>query len=95
MTEQGGQLLIWLLGTVLPVAGLYITLKTKTKEAEHRQTVLEMTVKYLSEKVSQNSLRLDHHEEQTKSLLILTEQMKSLTEDVKELKAMMKGKQVL
>ena len=36
--------------------------------------------------------RLDNHDEQNKSLLILAEQVKALSEDMKELKALIQSK---
>ena len=48
---------------------------------------------YLQEfKVSANK-RLDNHDEQNKAILVLAEQVKSLGEDVRELKNLIQNKQ--
>mgnify|MGYP007127203216 CR=1 FL=1 len=80
------EVLVYLIGVLLPVFSLYIINKTKIKESEHRQTVNEMEIEQLIKRVDQNVQRLNEHEEQNKSLYILAEQIKSLTETVVELK---------
>lgn len=91
MPDIKAEVMLWLVTTAVPVVSLYITNKAKITESEHRQTVLEMKVNHLEEKVERNAARLDNHEEQNKALIAMTEQMKSLTEDVKELKTIIKG----
>lgn len=86
MPEHGAEFLVWLVGTAIPIVGMYVTNKGKIKEAEHRQTVLEMTVKHLAEKVEHNSRRLDEHEEQNRIMIKLVENVKTLTEQVGELR---------
>lgn len=91
MPDIKAEVALWLLTTAVPVIGLYITNKTKIKESEHRLTVMEMKLEHVHGKVEHNAGRLDNHDEQNKALIALAEQMKSLTEDVKELKTMVKG----
>lgn len=86
MPDNGAEFLVWLIGTAIPVVGMYVTNKGKIKEAEHRQTVLEMTVKHLAEKAEHNARRLDEHEEQNRITLKLVENVKTLTEQVGEIR---------
>ena len=53
---------------------------------ENRSTVLEKDIENLKEFKESANRRLDNHEEQNKALLVLAEQVKTLSEDVKELK---------
>lgn len=87
MPEMKAEIIAWLLSTAIPVIGLYITNKTKIKESEHRQTVLEMQVHHLEEKVNHNAVRLDGHDEQNRIMFQLVEQVGTLTERVDELRA--------
>lgn len=86
LSTISGEVLTWLVSTALPVAGLYITNKNKIKESEHRLTVMEMELAHAKERSSSHEKRLDSHDEQNKALLVLAEQVKSLAEDIKELK---------
>lgn len=86
MPDIKAEVMLWLVTTAVPIVGLYITNKTKIKESEHRQTVLEMEVKHLSEKVERNAVRLDEHDEQNKNMARLIERVGILTEAVNEVK---------
>lgn len=100
MLERGGekmeqfvyaQVLVYIIGTLIPVCGLYMTNKTKIKESEHRQTVQEMEIKHLKEIVEQNARRLDEHDEQNKTMFALVEQVRTLTKSIEELKSDVKS----
>lgn len=94
-TNLKADFLVWLITIAVPVVGLYFSNKGKIKEAEHRLTVIEIKLENALEKVNHNAERLDNHDEQNKSLLIFAEQLRNLTEDVKELKNIVKGKSSL
>ena len=49
-------------------------------------TILEKDNEFLKEFKTTATQRLNNHEEQNKALLVLAEQVKTLSEDVKELK---------
>lgn len=95
MTENVAMALAAIVGYIVPIASLYFTNKARIKESEHRQTVLEMEVKHLTEKVEHNIVRLDNHDEQSKALFAFQEQVKHLmlvVEEVKnDVKSIMKG----
>ena len=79
--------------TLIPVIGLYFSMKDKATKQENRLTILEKDIENLNEfKISANK-RLDNHDEQNKAILVLAEQVKSLGEDVRELKNLIQNKQ--
>ena len=79
--------------TFIPVIGLYFSMKDKATKQENRLTILEKDIENLHEfKMSANK-RLDNHDEQNKAILVLAEQVKSLGEDVRELKNLIQNKQ--
>ncbi|HEL2057771.1 TPA: hypothetical protein TY768_000939 [Streptococcus suis] len=86
MPDNGATILVWIVTTLVPIAMLYFTNKARIKDAEHRQTVLEMTVKHLEEKVEHNVDRLDKHDEQSRATYSLIEQVKHLTASVEEVR---------
>lgn len=55
---------------------------------EKRMTVLEKDNEFLKEFKQSATHRLNNHEEQNKAILVLAEQVKTLSEDVKELKTL-------
>ena len=71
---------------VSSVLGMWSTLSAKMTKQENRSTVLEKDIENLKEFKESANRRLDNHEEQNKALLVLAEQVKTLSEDVKELK---------
>ena len=71
---------------VSSVIGMWSTLSAKMTKQEKRMTVLEKDNEFLKEFKTTATQRLNNHEEQNKALLVLAEQVKTLSEDVKELK---------
>ena len=75
-----------LVGLVSAMLAIYGRFKTEILMQEKRMTVLEKDNEFLIEFKKTATHRLDNHEEQNKALLVLAEQVKTLSEDVKELK---------
>ena len=71
---------------VSSVLGMWSILSAKMTRQENRSTILEKDIENLKEFKESANRRLDNHEEQNKALLVLAEQVKTLSEDVKELK---------
>ena len=68
-------------------------MKDRNTKQENRITAMEKDIENLQEfKVSANK-RLDNHDEQNKAILVLAEQVKSLGEDVRDLKNLIQNKQ--
>lgn len=87
------RLIVQVFLTLIPVFGLYFSMKDKATKQENRLTVLEKDIENLHEfKISSNK-RLDSHDEQNKAILVLAEQVKSLGEDVREFKSLIQNKQ--
>ena len=77
---------------VIPMIGLYWTLKDRTSKNERRVTVLEKDIENLQEFKKSAARRLDNHDEQNKAILVLAEQVKGLSDDIRELKSMINDK---
>ena len=75
-----------LVGLVSAMLAIYGRFKTEILMQEKRMTVMEKDNEFLIEFKNTATLRLNNHEEQNKALLVLAEQVKTLSEDVKELK---------
>jgi len=87
------RLIVQIFLSLIPVIGLYFSMKDKATKQENRLTILEKDIENLHEfKISANK-RLDNHDEQNKAILVLAEQVKSLGEDVRELKSLIQNKQ--
>lgn len=71
---------------VSSVLGMWSILSAKMTKQEHRNTILEKDIEHLKEFKTTATQRLNNHDEQNKALLVLAEQVKTLSEDVKELK---------
>ena len=71
---------------VSSILGMWSTLSAKMTRQENRITVLEKDNEFIKEFKTTATQRLNNHEEQNKALLVLSEQVKTLSEDVKELK---------
>ena len=71
---------------VSSILGMWSTLSAKLTRQENRSTVLEKDIENLKEFKESANHRLDNHDEQNKAILVLAEQVKTLSEDVKELK---------
>ena len=67
-------------------------MKDRATKQENRLTVLEKDIENLNEFKRSANKRLDNHDEQNKAILVLAEQVKSLGEDVRELKTLIQNK---
>lgn len=67
-------------------------MKDRATKQENRLTVLEKDIENLNEFKRSANKRLDNHDEQNKAILVLAEQVKSLGEDVRELKTLIQSK---
>lgn len=87
------RLIVHIFLTLIPVIGLYFSMKDKATKQENRLTILEKDIENLHEFKKSANKRLDNHDEQNKAILVLAEQVKSLGEDVRELKNLIQNKQ--
>ena len=78
--------------SLIPVIGLYFSMKDRGTKQENRITIMEKDIENLREFKASASKRLDNHDEQNKAILVLAEQVKSLGEDVRELKNLIQSK---
>ena len=81
-----------MIGFVGVCLGIYGNFKGAIVAQEKRMVIIEKDVENLREFKTSANKRLDNHDEQNKSLLILAEQVKALSEDMKELKALIQNK---
>ena len=86
-------LLIRFLFSLIPVVVLYFSMKDRATKQENRITAIEKDIENLREFRMSANKRLDNHDEQTKAILVLAEQVKSLGEDMRELKTFIQIKQ--
>lgn len=86
-------LLIRFLFSLIPVVVLYFSMKDRATKQENRMTAIEKDIENLREFRMSANKRLDNHDEQNKVILVLAEQVKSLGEDVRELKTLIQSKQ--
>ncbi len=86
------RLIVQIFLSLIPVVGLYFSMKDRATKQENRLTVLEKDIENLNEFKKSANKRLDNHDEQDKSILVLAEQVKSLGEDVRELKTLIQNK---
>lgn len=86
------RLIVQIFLSLIPVVGLYFSMKDRATKQENRLTVLEKDIENLNEFKSSANKRLDNHDEQNKAILVLAEQVKSLGEDVRELKTLIQSK---
>lgn len=84
------QLLITIISFFITVYGFYNVLKAKGIEQATTIKTLELKISYLEQVTKTHTRRLDDHDEQNKALVAMTEQIKNLTDDVRELKVMIK-----
>lgn len=78
--------------SMIPVIILYFSTKDRATKQENRITAMEKDIENLREFKKSANKRLDNHDEQNKAILVLAEQVKSLGEDVRELKTLIKSK---
>lgn len=83
-------MLITIGGFVITVYGFYNVLKAKSIEQATEVNTLELKISFLEQTIKDHTRRLDDHDKQNQALVAMTEQMKNLTEDVRELKTMIK-----
>jgi hypothetical protein len=86
------RLIVQIFLSLIPVVGLYFSMKDRATKQENRLTVLEKDIENLNEFKKSANKRLDNHDEQNKAILVLAEQVKSLGEDVRELKTLIQSK---
>ena len=84
------QMLITIGGFFITVYGFYNVLKAKSIEQATNVNTLELKISFLEQSIKDHTRRLDDHDKQNQALVAMTEQMKNLTEDVRELKTMIK-----
>ena len=78
--------------SMIPVIILYFSTKDRATKQENRITAMEKDIENLREFKESENKRLDNHDEQNKAILVLAEQVKSLGEDVRELKTLIQSK---
>ena len=81
-----------MVGFVGVVLGIYGNFKGTIVAQEKRLVAMEKDIENMRDFRLTAVRRLDNHDEQNKSLLILAEQVKALSEDMKELKALIQNK---
>ena len=86
------RLIVQIFLSLIPVVGLYFSMKDRATKQENRLTILEKDIENLNEFKRSAIKRLDNHDEQNKAILVLAEQVKSLGEDVRELKTLIQSK---
>nr|DAO77536.1 MAG TPA: nucleoporin [Caudoviricetes sp.] len=86
------RLILQIFLSLIPVIGLYFSMKDRATKQENRITIMEKDIENLHEFKTSANKRLDNHDEQNKAILVLAEQVKSLGEDVRELKALIQNK---
>ena len=59
--------------TLIPVIGLYFSMKDKATKQENRLTILEKDIENLNEFKTSANKRLDNHDEQNLSLIHISE----------------------
>ena len=68
------------------VIGMWSILSAKVTKQENRNTVLEKDIENLKEFKESANRRLDSHDKQNEAILVLAEQVKSMGDDVRDLK---------
>ena len=86
------RLILQIFISLIPVIGLYFSMKDRATKQENRITIMEKDIENLHEFKTSANKRLDNHDEQNKAILVLAEQVKSLGEDVRELKTLIQSK---
>ena len=86
------RLIVQIFLSLIPVVGLYFSMKDRATKQENRITAMEKDIENLREFKESANKRLDNHDEQNKAILVLAEQVKSLGEDVRELKTLIQSK---
>ena len=71
---------------VSSVLGMWSILSAKMTKQENRNTILEKDVEHLKEFKESANRRLNNHDKQNEALLVLAEQVKNMSEDIRDLK---------
>jgi len=71
---------------VSSVLGMWSILTAKMTKQENRNTALEKDIENLKEFKEIANRRLDSHDKQNEAILVLAEQVKSMGDDVRDLK---------
>ena len=71
---------------VSSVLGMWSILSAKITKQENRNTVLEKDIENLKEFKENANHRLNSHDEQNKAILVLAEQVKNMSDDIRDLK---------
>lgn len=91
---QEKELMHWLITVVFPVmitgATFYIASKNRTAELEHRLTELEVINRQQEKVIDSYGVRLDKHEEEQKTMREMVQQIRNLSEDVRDFRADLK-----
>ena len=82
-----------MIGFVGILLGIYGNFKGNIVAQEKRMVVIEKDIENMRDFRLTAVRRLDNHDEQNKAILVLAEQVKSLGEDVRELKNLIQNKQ--
>lgn len=88
-TPEDIYMIIGFFGVIL---GIYGSFRGTITAQERRMVALEKDIENMRDFRLTAVRRLDNHDEQNKSLLILAEQVKALSEDMKELKSLIQSK---
>lgn len=91
---QEKELMHWLITVVFPViitgATFYVASKNRTAELEHRLTELEVINRQQEKVIDSYGVRLDKHEEEQKTMREMVQQIRNLSEDVRDFRADLK-----
>ena len=71
---------------VSSILGMWSILSAKVTKQENRNTVLEKDIENLKEFKESANHRLNSHDEQNKAILVLAEQVKNMSDDIRDLK---------
>ena len=66
--------------------GMWSILSAKMTKQENRNTVLEKDIEHLKEFKESANRRLESHDKQNEAILVLAEQVKNMSDDVRDLK---------
>ena len=91
---QEKELMHWLITVVFPVivtgVSFYVASKNRTAELEHRLTELEVINRQQEKVIDSYGVRLDKHEEEQKTMREMVQQIRNLSEDVRDFRADLK-----
>ncbi|MGS7022760.1 hypothetical protein ACEN70_00965 [Streptococcus pyogenes] len=85
------ELIFGLGGFILAIVTTYNIFNAKSIKNATDITLLQSEVEHLKIVTRQNARRLEEHDEQNKTLITMTEQIKNLNREVRELKDIMRG----